>query len=284
MIITRKDEVSYVTDDPKIMKNRFLKKPVFRKWNEDFVKDDGEVVSLERSEIVFNAGTLLNEDKISEILFFIQAGDIKSVEVSNQVRLATETQHIGTWLADVNVLTKKHKFILYASSVINAYEILKDFIELNYNGMFFINSIKELDTMIVLEETLRKKKVDLDKSYLKDEIDVYQYTRAQKELIGEETETVGVGKKFYKLDINISFAGGSYGERTFVVNAHNTDEAMETIIHYLQDNEKERLSRDNDYEVKTDFHLTIEKATPLSIDTFIPKEFSLAYQDQEETA
>ena len=51
-----------------------------------------------------------------------------------------------------------------------------------------------------------------------------------------------------------------------------------------QDNEKERLSRDNDYEVKTDFHLTIEKATPLSIDTFIPKEFSLAYQDQEETA
>ena len=269
MIITRKDEVSYVTDDPKIMKNRFLKKPVFRKWNEDFVKDDGEVVSLERSEIVFNAGTLLNEDKISEILFFIQAGDIKSVEVSNQVRLATETQHIGTWLADVNVLTKKHKFILYASSVINAYEILKDFIELNYNGMFFINSIKELDTMIVLEETLRKKKVDLDKSYRCSP----QYTRAQKELIGEETETVGIGKKFYKLDINISFAGGSYGERTFVVNAHNTDEAMETIIHYLQDNEKERLSRDNDYEVKTDFHLTIEKATPLLLIHLFQKNF-----------
>lgn len=282
MIITRKDEVSYVTDDPKIMKNRFLKKPVFRKWNEDFVKDDGEVVSLERSEIVFNAGTLLNEDKISEILFFIQAGDIKSVEVSNQVRLATETQYTGTWLADVSIQTKKHKFILYASSVSNAIDIVRDFIELNYNGMFFISGIKKLDTMIVLEETLRKKKVDIDKSYLRDEIDAFQYMRAQKERIGEETESVELGKKFYKLDVNISFDGGSYGERTFVVNAHNTDEAMETIIYYLQENEKEIKSSNDDYEVKTDFHLIIEKAAPLSIDTFIPKEFSLAYQ--EETA
>lgn len=100
MIETRKDEVVLVTDDPKIMLNMFLYENVCRTWFEDCINENtGEVVSVERKEIVLQKGTLLDKDNISEFMFFIQSGDIETVTVSNQRRRAKEgLSRMSVWL------------------------------------------------------------------------------------------------------------------------------------------------------------------------------------------
>ena len=52
-IETRKDEVRYRTSDRRRMIGKFLTGKVCKKWVEDFAdKDTGEIISVERTEIV----------------------------------------------------------------------------------------------------------------------------------------------------------------------------------------------------------------------------------------
>ena len=54
MIETRKTEKKLITSDPKEIINKYLAKRVFKTWVENFVDEDsGEVVSIERHELLF---------------------------------------------------------------------------------------------------------------------------------------------------------------------------------------------------------------------------------------
>lgn len=56
-IQTRKDEVRFKTSDIRRIIGKYLAANVLRTWNEDFVDDDtGEVVTIERNEILFERG------------------------------------------------------------------------------------------------------------------------------------------------------------------------------------------------------------------------------------
>lgn len=44
-------------------------------------EDTGELVSIDRSEILFERGSYIDEDMFAKIMFHIQAGDIKTVKV-----------------------------------------------------------------------------------------------------------------------------------------------------------------------------------------------------------
>lgn len=80
------DIVKYETSEPKEMLNKYLAKAVVKKWTEDFIDEDtGENVSLERSEILFPAGRLIDQDLLVKINFALQCGDIKSVWVSERI-------------------------------------------------------------------------------------------------------------------------------------------------------------------------------------------------------
>lgn len=80
------DIVKYETSEPKEMLNKYLAKPVKKTWTEDFIDEDtGENVSLERSEILFPAGRLIDQDLLVKINFALQCGDIKSVWVSERI-------------------------------------------------------------------------------------------------------------------------------------------------------------------------------------------------------
>ena len=85
-VITRKDEIRYTTSDPKKMLGRFLSCNVVKKWIEDFVDKSGQVQSVERNELLFEKGTYISQDILAQIRFYMQAGDVKTVEVSNQNR------------------------------------------------------------------------------------------------------------------------------------------------------------------------------------------------------
>lgn len=114
---TRKDEVRYVTSDIKKMLGKFLVKSLKRTWSEAFADEGaGEVVNIDRHEIIFDAGTYLGQEEISKINFYMQEGSIKEVEVSNQRRMAFEmtTDNFIPYMAQVLCDMKKKKFLLKA--------------------------------------------------------------------------------------------------------------------------------------------------------------------------
>lgn len=128
-IETRKDEVKYTTSDTKRMLGKFLVHDLKRKWNEAFTDEDtGEVVNIERNEIILEAGTYLGKEELATISFYIQEGSVTEVEVSNQRRMAYESSYNGLhpFIAQV-FLDKKKKFLLKAQSIDQAREIVKDF-------------------------------------------------------------------------------------------------------------------------------------------------------------
>lgn len=129
MIETRKTEIRYVTSDPKKMLNMYLAKRVLKTWEESFIDEDtGETVTIERNEILFDRGTLIDQDILAKIRFSMEADGIREVEVSNQNRLAFENENnvLYPHIAQAEIGGKKSKFLLYATGLENACLILKD--------------------------------------------------------------------------------------------------------------------------------------------------------------
>ena len=130
-IQTRKDEVRFKTSDIRRIIGKYLATNVLRTWNEDFVDDDtGEVVTIERNEILFERGKYIDNDLATEINFYLQSEDVKEVEVSNQRRLAYENKRTSLYPFKISATIggKRHNFILQAQNIIKAYEVATDYI------------------------------------------------------------------------------------------------------------------------------------------------------------
>ena len=93
MIETRKTEKRYVTSDPKKMLNMYLAKRVLKTWDSIIDEDTGETVNIERNEVLFDRGSLIDQDLLAKIRFSMEADGIKEVEVSSQKRLAFENEN-----------------------------------------------------------------------------------------------------------------------------------------------------------------------------------------------
>ena len=92
-IDTRKDEVRYITSDPKKMINKYIVSTVCKTWTEDFIDEDtGEVVSIERNEVLFPRGTFIDPDVLARIQFSMQADGIKEVEVATRSEWLSRTR------------------------------------------------------------------------------------------------------------------------------------------------------------------------------------------------
>ena len=290
MIETRKTEIRYVTSDPKKMLNMYLAKRVLKTWEESFIDEDtGETVTIERNEILFDRGTLIDQDTLAKIRFSMEADDIKEVEVSNQNRLAFENENkfLYPYLAQAQISDKKYKFLLYATGLENACLILKDYIELNYQFGFTLTMIKEFDSCVILTDNLKERKVDdTSLAYLKNEITMAEYV----DKMDDETEDRGEEskpneKKFYQIETKITFTDGENEDervQTFVVNTFNVDRAMMLITHYLKNKEDEceKQAKEKGHGFrKREIHTAIESAKPIPVGRFIPKEFSMAYME-----
>ena len=67
-IQTRKDEIRFFTNKPEEMLGKYLAKRLLRTWQEDFVDNDtGEVVSIDRNEIIADRGQLITGDLLAVI-------------------------------------------------------------------------------------------------------------------------------------------------------------------------------------------------------------------------
>ena len=290
MIETRKTEIRYVTSDPKKMLNMYLAKRVLKTWEESFIDEDtGETVNIERNEILFDRGTLIDQDTLAKIRFSMEADGIKEVEVSNQNRLAFENENkfLYPYLAQAQISDKKYKFLLYATGLENACLILKDYIELNYQFGFTLTMIKEFDSCVILTDNLKERKVDdASLAYLKNEITMAEYVdKMDDETEDSDEESKPNEKKFYQIETKIIFTDGENEDervQTFVVNTFNVDRAMMLITHYLKNKEEEceKQAKEKGHEFKKrEIHTAIESAKPIPVGRFIPKEFSMAYME-----
>ncbi len=272
---TEKIETKYTerrlkTTEPALMQNMFTASRVMKTWIDDFVdEDNGEVVSIERNEVILDRGVLIGPDNLSELQFHIQCGDVKEVEVSNQRRMAfpIERKTLRPYLAIAEVGEKKQKILFWSQSMEQAIPLLKDYIELNYNGGFLILSIKEFDTSIILLDTFKKLKPEAD---------------GERKIEEGENKLDDDNKKFYQIEFNVVDFDGTSRTYTAVVQTYNVDRAMMLINDWLNKNEyiryEEAKAEGREY-ILRDLTTTIESAKPIPVGEYIPREFSQAYLD-----
>lgn len=289
-VITRKDEIRYTTSDPKKMLGRFLSCNVVKKWIEDFVDKSGQVQSVERNELLFEKGTYISQDILAQIRFYMQAGDVKTVEVSNQNRKGVPlfNNFLHLYKAVANISNKKNTFLLYASSLPNANEILTDYIELNRQGGFYITRIEEIDNCFVITDNvdIESARAAIDRAYIKDEIDGEEYLNAQVDITGTEPDYTKMN--FYQITARIiqRSATTEFDEQTqtFIVHTYTATRANMLIEQQLRELEEKRYREslkhtDRSHE-KRDVASYIEESKTIPIGTFVPMDFSRAYQNE----
>lgn len=271
-----------MTSDPREMLNMYLAKRVLKTWKESFIDEDtGETVNIERNEVLFDRGVLIDQDVLAKIRFSMEADGIREVEVSNQKRMAFENENncLYPYIAQAQIRDKKYKFLLYATGLENAIVILKDYIELNYQSGFTPTMVKEFDSCIILTDNLKERKVD-DASIeeLKEEFLLGESAIEDDE---DDEESKPDEKKFYQIEAKVTY-DEEQRTQTFVVNTFNVDRAMMLITHWLKNKEEEceKQAKEKGHEFnKREIHAAIESAKPIPVGRFIPKEFSMAYME-----
>ncbi|CAA7196839.1 hypothetical protein [Chryseobacterium potabilaquae] len=242
---TKHQEKRFFTSQLEEMKDLYLAKRLLRTWNEDFVDEDsGEVVSIERNEVILDIGAHLDHHNLQIIDFHLSAGDINGVEVSNQKRdgIFTDEFLTSTWCVTAVIGGKKKNVYLYAYSVFIALEIAKDYIEQSYPGRFGVTGVKELNNAILI-------------------------TNVSQENDGE--------LKFYMIEVEIEKDNHSYN-RVFIVKALNAENGKALIEAFLT----HKFEQDND---SNEFHLTLQSAKVIPCEAVIDSSFCAKYLDPEKT-
>lgn len=299
---SRKTEIRYRTDDPGKMLGKWVARRALRTWTEDFVNQEtGETEHVERSEILFERGTYIDQDVLCSIRFRMQEGSLTELEVSNQNRkgILLANSSLFPYKAVARIDDKRKSFLLYATSVANALTILVDYIELNYRGGFTISEVKEMDYCVVLIDTLKSaddRKLELETAYLKGDISMKTFVEATIEKIeegnpdAEETKEEKQGMKFYEIGAHVVLEnekeGGSEEDHTFIVQTVSAVRANMLIEKYLRDKQEERylesLNHPERTFVKYDIHSNIETSKIIPVGCFIPVEFSEVYNGEDD--
>ena len=285
---TRKDEIRVTTRDLKQMLNKYLVHNLFRKWTENFMdQDTGEVVSLDRNELILEAGTYLGKEECSTINFYMQEGSITEVEVSNQKRMAFENDRdaLVPYISQV-MLDKKKKFLLKAQNIDQAREIVKDYTELNFKGPSRITLLKEFDYCTILVDKLSVTPINEIGKLAIEFSDLYSEEQI-KALMGEGEEDIPE-PKFYNIEARIILTGPKEEDKeetnqTFVVETYNAERAMLIINKYLNDKqdelEKAAKEKGREFDRKI-IHASIEQSSIIPVNSYIPEEFSIAYAEK----
>lgn len=236
---SKHDEIIITTSDISEMKDLFLAERLLRTWKEDFVDEDtGDVVEIERNEIIFEKGTKMNHDNLSQINFLLQSGDIKEVKLSNQERKSYRVVGYGSlWQVTISLNQKKKTIYLYANSVEMAIEISTDYIEQMYEGRFDFKNIKELDYSNLLCEK--------EEGFEDEELDVY------------------------KMEIELLQDDEKY-ESTYIVHGTDAENCKKIIEDFIT---KQRIESKE----VIDFELKIISAKTIPVNYLIEPEFCKKY-------
>lgn len=260
-MLTKKDEhIVTVTNAEELelidrKKFCYAASQIVRTYPEDFINEDtGESVTVDRNELLYSKGDHICPDDFSALLFHFQTGDLKEVSLSDQYRPGYVFG--SSWnLWQVNAAGHvKLNMLLRAPNANMAYEIAKDYIELNYSGGFKITGIKQFNANIVIEK-------DTEESIYGDkkaQRNWYSISSVVKENL-EEQEEVEIEDRSYD----------------FIVYADTVETAKEIIEDWIA-KRRVQINRTEPYVVNT------LSAKTINFNTIVPEEFCLAYKQDEE--
>lgn len=273
---TRKDEIRYRTADTRRMVGKFLAERVNKKWVEDFAdKDTGEIISVERTSILFEGGKYIDEETAQSISFHIQCGDITDVEVSNQRRLARPDKRSSLlpYKATAVIGNKRKSFILQAQSATLAIEVVTDFIELNFTSPFVVDSVKAMPGCIILNDRFRRAVEEVEGGN----------EAGEESPDGEETRD---DTRYYRIEADVTAERTEEDEDDprpysyeFIVKTRDIDTAKAVITAWLNTTLKKKAEEEG-RETRT-FEVSLTAATPFSLNAIIPYAFCAAYKEVE---
>ena len=272
-IQTKKNENIITTSDTSQMHKKYLVNNLFRTWPEPYVDPDtGEIIEVERSELVLKRGTYLDVDQLAVIQFHLQAGDVKEVTVSDQKRLG----HFGTawgvipWQVTVQ-LGKKYKVILLAQNIFQALDIVEDWAELKFDQVFSICSAKEFK-----------------QHYFIFDDDVRMVLENGVEIPEDESEEIKHAVySFYSVEVNAKLGEDNERDFRFLVYARDVDNAKVLIEKFLRGKVKEtpyaQLPPFVDVlAAETLLQINVISATKVKCHSVIGLEFTEAYNTKQE--
>lgn len=274
-IETRKDEIRYRTDDTRRMVGKFFASNVFKTWYEEVLDSDtGEVISIERNDLLFEVGKYIDEETAQSISFHIQCGDITDVEVSNQRRIAHPDKRYSLlpFKATAVIGNKRKSFILQAQSATLAIEVVTDFIELNFTSRFVVDSVKAMPGCIILNDRFRRAVEEVEGG----------------NEAGEETpdgEEARDDTKYYRIEADIVAKREDDEDEPrpssydFIVKTRDIDTAKAVITAWLNTQLKKEAEKEG-REI-TAFEVSLTSASPFNLNAIIPYAFCAAYKEVE---
>lgn len=272
---TRKDEIRYRTDDTRRMVGKFFASNVFKTWYEEVLDSDtGEVISIERNDLLFEVGKYIDEETAQSISFHIQCGDITDVEVSNQRRIARPDKRYSLlpFKATTVIGNKRKSFILQAQSATLAIEVVTDFIELNFTSRFVVDSVKAMPGCIILNDRFRRAVEEVEGG----------------NEAGEETpdgEEARDDTKYYRIEADIVAKREDDEDEPrpssydFIVKTRDIDTAKAVITAWLNTQLKKEAEKEG-REI-TAFEVSLTSASPFNLNAIIPYAFCAAYKEVE---
>lgn len=270
---TRKDETIITTTDPSEMLGKYLVNPIFRKWYEPFIDDDsGELIEVERHEIVLERGTYLDGEQIAVINFHMQTDDLTEVKVSNQKRIGKFATGFGVhpWCVTV-LLHKKHKYLCLARNIWQAIEIVEDYCEQKFDIVFDIVSAKEFKQHIfIFDDTVRMVE---DNGQIKTQTEV--------------DEDRGIVYVFYSVEVQAKYSDDSASDYRYLVYAKDVDDAKVLIEKDVRKRaEQEASIYGSEFcadRADGDIEIIVKQAKQVNCAGVIGLEFTEAYcRDKEE--
>lgn len=271
-IQTKFDEVRFYTDNPKEMLNRYTAESVYRKYDENLCTDGtGEVVTVNRQELIFERGEQLTADVLPRVQFFLDEGSIKRMYVSNQCRngVAVFREYPMPYIVNVRFAASNSKFIVRAASMEMAIAEVKDWCEQKINGSFEVIYAKLASDFTIIEDTLRKLE--------REELAQQTGTRVAED--GKEENDYDL--KYYQIDARTTVVvdGEVYGvedeARTFLLRVKDADLAKVLIKKWIN----KRLDTRNVSEDRK-IAITLDEAVVFNCNKIIPYAFSEVYMQR----
>ena len=253
------DIKTFRTNDPKKMLGKYLASNVVKTYTvEQIDQDTGEVVSVERNELLHKKGLELTKDLIQEIMFEIQTGEIQDVEVCKEVFTNPKRwEYMEPWVVRLDRGSHKQLIVVHASSIETAIKIAIDFCNVYrpVSDIHWVSVVKvnPLNCRVIeddddcIPEDERKPQKDW-KQYFKVDTQLWEYDR-----------------DFDKWERTV---------RKFFVNADDVGQAKERVYNYGKEEFAEELS----YYPENKF--IVRKAVPYKIEALVPRVYSDLYKEK----
>lgn len=252
------------TANENTMYHKYIAEDVYQRWTEDFIDEDTkEVVSIERKQKLFERGTYLDKNKISEVKFAIQAEQIENIAVTDTPYdvMRFFTNSLCPWEVNIanntrNGCTQKMQYLVRAQSVEKAIEVATEYagMYLHLSGWVIVKQVKYCDYRIIedSDECIPANAPDnVDSDY-----DYYKVT---------------VQSRFF-CDLDDDVEKTNY---TYIIKAQDVGEAKERITAFCEKLWETQLKNPRN-------SFVVLKGQPYETDGVVPLPYCELYKEQQE--